>query len=104
MIPINNSDTAWLITTDYNQDNNLPYIDLRQDIISPDTNQWHYENGHDAPQLGTLLDGVGTIYEYVGFENAITFPTVGGCIPRVICLMKAPVSLYVGGHRQFPLL
>ncbi len=40
MTPINNSDTAWLIVSDFNQDNNLPYEDLREDIISPDNNQW----------------------------------------------------------------
>ncbi len=42
MIPINNSDLSWLITTDYNQDNNLPYEELRQDIISPNVNDWYY--------------------------------------------------------------
>jgi len=44
MIPINNSDTAWLITADFNQDNNLPYEELKEDIISPDVNLWVCEN------------------------------------------------------------
>ncbi len=39
MIPINNSDTAWLIVADYNQDNNLPYEELREDIVNPEINQ-----------------------------------------------------------------
>jgi hypothetical protein len=43
MLPINNSDTAWLITTDYNQDNNLPYEDLREDIYCPSINNWCFE-------------------------------------------------------------
>jgi hypothetical protein len=43
MIPINNSDTAWLIITDYNQDNSLPYEDLLQDIYCPSINEWFYE-------------------------------------------------------------
>ena len=103
MTPINNSDTAWLITTDFNQDNNLPYIDLKQDIISPDVNQWHYEEGFPGTQLGTLIDKVGSETENVGFTDITGFPTVGGNIPRVVWLI-APVSLYVGGHRQFPLL
>ncbi len=43
MIPINNSDTAWLIITDYNQENSLPYEDLREDILNPEINQWAWE-------------------------------------------------------------
>ena len=42
MIPINNSDTAWLIVSDYNQDNNIPYEDLREDVLNPETNHWIY--------------------------------------------------------------
>ncbi len=40
MTPINNSDTAWLIVSDYNQDNNLPYEELREDVLNPDVNNW----------------------------------------------------------------
>jgi hypothetical protein len=47
MIPINNSDTAWLITADFNQDNNLPYLDLIEDINNPETDQWSIENRND---------------------------------------------------------
>lgn len=44
MTPINNSDTAWLITADFNQDNNIGFPEaLREDIISPDVNGWEYE-------------------------------------------------------------
>jgi len=40
MVPINNSDTAWLIVSDYNQDNDLPYEDLREDILNCNVNDW----------------------------------------------------------------
>ncbi len=40
MIPINNSDTAWLVVSDYNQDNGKYYEELREDIISPNVNDW----------------------------------------------------------------
>ncbi len=43
MNPINNSDTAWLIVSDYNQDNDLPFEDLREDILNPETNKWEME-------------------------------------------------------------
>ncbi len=42
MIPINNSDTAWLIVSDYNQDDNIPFNDLREDIVDPDIDRWHW--------------------------------------------------------------
>jgi hypothetical protein len=58
MIPINHSDTAWLIITDYNQDNNLPYEDLRNDIISPEINQWNWENRNG----NGYLDGNHIVY------------------------------------------
>jgi len=47
MTPINNSDTAWLIVTDYNQENNLPYEELREDILNPETNHWIYLHRYD---------------------------------------------------------
>lgn len=40
MVPVNNSDLAWLIVTDYNQENDLPYEDLRNDILNPEVNDW----------------------------------------------------------------
>jgi hypothetical protein len=40
MIPINNSDTAWLIVSDYNQDNGKHYECLREDILNPEINDW----------------------------------------------------------------
>jgi hypothetical protein len=43
IIPINNSDTAWLVVSDFNQENSLPSEDLRNDILNPDTEQWSPE-------------------------------------------------------------
>jgi hypothetical protein len=41
MIPINNSDTAWLVVSDFNQDNAIGYPDdLREDVLNPDINDW----------------------------------------------------------------
>ncbi len=40
MLPINNSDTAWLIVSDFNQDNGKFYEQLREDIIDPDVDRW----------------------------------------------------------------
>jgi len=57
MIPINNSDTAWLIVTDYNQDNDLHYIDLREDIHNPAINQWYYE----YKRIGIGFGGIGFV-------------------------------------------
>ena len=44
MTPINNSDTAWLIVSDYNQDNDLPYEDLREDILNPEVDGWWWQH------------------------------------------------------------
>jgi hypothetical protein len=60
MIPINNSDTAWLIITDFNQDNDLPYEYLREDILDPDVNHHDYEYYVDVGRyVGTVIDGIG---------------------------------------------
>jgi hypothetical protein len=56
MTPINNSDTAWLIVSDYNQDNDLPYEDLREDILNPETNFWCWEwRFRDMCKLGGIF-------------------------------------------------
>lgn len=41
MIPINNSDTAWLVVADWNQENGKYYEELRADVYSIETDQWH---------------------------------------------------------------
>jgi hypothetical protein len=42
MTPINNSDTAWLIVSDYNQENGISYEELREDVLNPEINQYHH--------------------------------------------------------------
>jgi hypothetical protein len=78
MTPINNSDTAWLIVSDHNQDNNLPYEDLREDILNPETNQWQYE--HHGISLGNYPDLVGGWFydrENVGDAFGVSLVTNG---------------------------
>jgi len=70
MIPINNSDTAWLIVSDYNQENDIGFPEqLREDVLEVNVNDWYYKNGmvllytsiHD-PEVGGFAVGgsVGT--------------------------------------------
>jgi hypothetical protein len=45
VIPINNSDTAWLIVSDWNQENGKFHEELREDVLEPAINNWYYKNG-----------------------------------------------------------
>lgn len=73
MIPINNSDTAWLVVSDFNQENSIGYPDeLREDILNPDVDQWGYEFAvEDAIEL---CRKVGGIYQggMVGYDGGLT--------------------------------
>lgn len=40
MLPVNNSDTAWLVVADWNQENGKHYKELIEDIIDPDVDAW----------------------------------------------------------------
>jgi hypothetical protein len=96
MNPINNSDTAWLIVSDYNQDNDLFYEELREDILNPEMNDWYYEATQSEfdpyPGFTNFLAGrtVGShIRSFVGISNPIGYTTmVGG----ILC------GEYVGGN------
>ncbi len=86
IIPINNSDTAWLIVSDYNQDNNLLYDELREDILDPEIDQWHTALQHRAfDGVGTRGNGVGTLNEgrsmLVGAEDHLG--GMGPVIPNI---------------------
>ncbi len=61
MVPVNNSDTAWLIVSDYNQDNGIFYEDLREDILDPqiDKGDWEWVAGGVGPRKGKK---VGSLY------------------------------------------
>ncbi len=64
MNPINNSDTAWLIVSDYNQDNGKFYKELREDILNPETNRWEMEYSSSYADVGTGCDNMDlSIYE-----------------------------------------
>jgi len=88
MIPINNSDTAWLIVSDYNQDNGKFYEDLREDVNDPDVDQWHYVYRLGGMSVGSRMNHLGGIdiwdifgieFEEVGIRvNAIGDVGVGG--------------------------
>ncbi len=65
MTPINNSDTAWLIVTDYNQENDKFYEELREDILNPEIHSWYYEYS------GRLQVVVGTFNVIEGFVGHI---------------------------------
>jgi hypothetical protein len=58
MTPINNSDTAWLIVSDYNQDNDLSYEELREDILNPNVNGWDHQFYWSG--VGSEIDGMCT--------------------------------------------
>ena len=87
MIPINNSDTAWLIVADFNQDNSIGYPDcLRDDILNPEVNVWVVESSNGEAHVGGT-DGrvrVGTSFSSVGWDgsvgdNSFDGMIVGGC-------------------------
>lgn len=79
MIPINNSDTAWLIVADYNQDNGKFYEDLIEDIISPNVNQWDWEywdvntavGGNSSGRIGGIIKGIGSNGHTVGEHGSV---------------------------------
>lgn len=63
MTPINNSDLAWLVVSDYNQDNDIGYPDaLREDIYNPEINTWCWEYDEFAQDVGR---DVGTDEDYI---------------------------------------
>ncbi len=85
MIPINNSDTAWLIVSDYNEDNSIGYPHcLREDIANPDINGWHYV--HDtSDKVGSRASlQVGTIYMGDSDEVGGSDYVVGGAAEPVV--------------------
>jgi hypothetical protein len=78
MIPINNSDTAWLIVADYNQDNGIFHEELREDVYNPNLNDWNFEF-ITSKNVGTeddLEEALGV--EGVGDGNTTQAPTNGG--------------------------
>jgi hypothetical protein len=84
MVPINNSDTAWLIVSDYNQDNGKFYEELREDVYCPSINGWQWEN-FDGSVVGVGLYDVGGVSASSGDVGQRTiaeraFGTVGSML------------------------
>jgi len=83
MLPINNSDTAWLIVSDYNQDNNLPYEELKEDVLNCNVNDWTYEyDKNDTAVVGNSF-GMGSVGGFGSAKvNSERSTGVGDEIPR----------------------
>jgi hypothetical protein len=76
MTPVNNSDTAWLIVSDYNQDNGLPYECLREDVLNPDISQWTFEwrlynGGRNTTGDCDAVGGTSIGYSSVGAPHSV---------------------------------
>ncbi len=72
MLPINNSDTAWLIVADYNQENDKFYEDLIEDVIDCNVNDWDFEylfNASNGGSISGLVGGVMSIRN--GISNSV---------------------------------
>ncbi len=91
MLPINNSDTAWLIVADYNQDNDKFHEELREDVLNPDANIWDWEI--QTSRIGGVLIG-----ENIGGETG--FGDIGGYddSPSGLVGDDSVPGLAVGGH------
>ncbi len=102
MTPINNSDTAWLIVSDYNQDNGKFYEDLREDVLNPVTNDGCYDYEYNPNWRG--LSNVGccnSLESHVGhIPDEILNVTVGGGYGGVGGGFVMSGST-VGGHRVY---
>ncbi len=97
MIPINNSDTAWLIVSDYNQDNDKSYEALREDVLSPDVNLWTYEHG-SRDKVGGYTDYCMVGEDVIDLATGILGGAVVGDGSHFVGL--GFVSNYVGGNRD----
>ncbi len=99
MIPINNSNTAWLIVSDWNQENGKFYEELRKDVLEVNVNDWYFKGGDSVQEVGGFAVGelVGTnngYSNYVGFVGH--HGTVGDAADRYDTLDR--VGKLVGGN------
>lgn len=95
MIPINNSDTAWLIVADYNQDNSIGYPDfLRDDVNDPEVDCWSMELYQKQDKF------TGTHRNYVGAGSSAMAQGVGrvGCCSGTIFVGETIDGRFVGGY------
>ncbi len=95
MLPINNSDTAWLIVSDYNQDNGKFHEELREDILDPETNHWIYLHRYDKVIGPVGISG----YTSQGEVGDIDDAGVGGLCSKTVGFYD---ENYVGGNPHDP--
>ncbi len=99
MTPINNSDTAWLIVSDYNQDNGKFYEELREDVLNPDVNQYHFEHTILVPHYiggdNCLISHVGSQLGHLGGTGDI-----GNTGDIIDMIPNDRYDGYVGGNRD----
>ncbi len=105
MVPINNSDTAWLIVSDFLQDNGIGFPDeLRKEILDPGEDQWH------VLYMCNLMDRVGSGIgsRHVGVNSYIHVSMVGiGDDIGGVDVNNGPINIgresaSVGGNSHYP--
>lgn len=100
MIPINNSDTAWLIVADFNQENGKYHEELRADIFDPEVD---FNMSHDMyVAIGTTRSAGSNAREDLYSHISID---VGGPSGGVGCMLRiggvfGSLSL-VGGNASY---
>lgn len=95
MTPINNSDLAWLIVSDYRQDHDiLGAEELRDDINNPEINVWIFEDNLNLHKNYLQLEVVCNTRARVGGHVAVS-GSVGAGIG--IAGDNAVLSTHVGG-------
>lgn len=105
MLPINNSDTAWLIVADYNQENNLHYEDLKEDVLNPNVNQWcwEYDDYEEAcgEKVGGDEDWLNITIRGHGSVGGRLMKEIGGAIETLVVgdiIGARGIGRKVGGH------
>lgn len=92
MTPINNSDLAWLIVSDYNQDHEIGFPEaLREDVYIPEINNWEWCYNFDA--VGAATPEVGSDFGRLGIRDVVGTNIVHGSI----CESLVGSSNYGGG-------
>lgn len=93
MIPINNSDLAWLVVSDYNQDNNIGFPDALREEVSlhkDEENCWS-----DEGVIGSLVGAAN--YAFVGNEHVNNKFANGGSVVGT-GVMYVGYQNFVGSH------
>lgn len=107
MIPINNSDLAWLVVSDYKEDNGiLGAEELREDIYNPETNQWSHDyrllRSGDLYWIHQHSDTEYTVLLKVGSDIGYQNPGGGNARhlvgSRSLIGSNLEISLWVGGN------